>query len=191
MSLRDVLHDYVAGDLDESNARAIEDRIEREPKVRKLYEEIRDTHEALLTMRQRPEPPVSADEVLPRIRAAITSSSFESRPQLLLEGTGTRFYRRLAIAATLLCAVTAGLLVIRGNDEPSGETYVAPERKTAAQRGLMPWDPDPFVEAGSRGSLDGFEYIEMLERHGKRATEVSFTPNDQVVPVFAGAPDHR
>ncbi len=188
MSLRDTLHDYVAGDLDEANARAIEDRIDREPKVRKLYEEIRDTHEALLMMRERPEPPVSAEDVLPQIRAAIASKSFESRPQLLLEGTGTRFYRRLAIAATVLCAITAGLLVMRGDNEPAPETD---ERPTAAERGLTPWDPEPFVEAGSRGALDGYEYIEMLERHGKRATEVSFTPTDQVVPSFAGAPDQR
>jgi anti-sigma-K factor RskA len=188
MSLRDLLHDYVAGDLDESNARAIRARIDREPKVRKLYEEIRETHAALLAMRERPEPPVSAEEVLPGIRAAIASNAFESRPQLLLEGTGTRFYRRLAIAATLLCAVTAGLLVLQGNDEPEPESL---DRPTATERGLMPWDPDPFVEAGSRGSLDGFQYIQMLERHGKRATEVSFTPTDQVVPVFFGAPDQR
>ena len=191
MSLRDTLHDYVAGDLNEANARAMEDRIERDPKVRKLYEEIRDTHEALLLMRERPEPPVSADDVLPRIRAAIASSSFESRPQLLLEGTGTRFYRRLAIAATLLCAATAVLFVLQGRDEPTGETYAAPERPSAGDRGLVRWDPAPFVEAGSRGSLDGFEYIELLERHGKRAREVSFTPTDQVVPVAAGTPDQR
>ena len=191
MSLRDALHDYVAGDLDEANARAMEDRIQRDPKVRKLYEEIRDTHAALLLMRERPEPPVSADDVLPHIRAAIASSSFESRPQLLLEGTGTRFYRRVAIAATLLCAVAAGLLVMRGTDEPKAETYAAPERPDAYERGLVRWDPAPFVEAGSRGSLDGFEYTEMLERHGKRAREVSFTPTDQVVPVAAGAPDQR
>ena len=187
-NLGDLIHDHVAGDLDPSNARALEERIQREPKVRALYEEIAETHEALRSLCERPEPPIPASDAVGRIHAAIARDLFRTRPELTLESQGARFYRRVAVAATLLCALTVGALVMNNlaRKKRSASPVVATDRLTAEGRGLL-----PFVEAGSRGALNGAEFIRLLERTGQRPHDVHFTPNDQVMPIAAISSDER
>ncbi len=139
--LEALLQDYVAGDLGEPDRREVEQRIDADPKARALHEEVRAAQDALRLLRDRPEPPVAARDVFPRIHAAISAQAFESRPHLALEGLGTRYYRRIAIAATLLFAVTVGYISIRS----SGTTVITPP----------PPPPSPVavkgaVELGSR-----------------------------------------
>jgi hypothetical protein len=116
--LEALLHDYAAGDLGEAGRRDVERLLESDPHARGLLDEIEAAQGALRLLRERPEPPVSGRDVFPRIQAAIAVQGFEQRPKLSLEGIGTRYYRRLAIAATLLLALTLGFFAFR--DAPAG-----------------------------------------------------------------------
>lgn len=118
--LESLLHDYVANDLGDAERRDIEQRLAADPKARALHDEVRAAQDALKLLRHRPEPPVTGRDVFPAIQAAISAQAFEPRPRLVLEGLGTRYYRRLAIAATLLFAVTVGYLSFanRGGEGP-------------------------------------------------------------------------
>lgn len=179
------LHDYVAGDLSKEQRAAIEKRIENEPRVRALYEEILEAHNALTSLRDRPEPPVSAEDVLPRIQAAITAQKYQDRPSLFMDGAGRRYYRRIAMAATVLLAVTVGLLVAR-NDNVEPAAPATPDgldaRPTADVRGL--------VDAASAGPLDALTVIEMLKKAGNKPNLV-FTLNEGVLPVSEGLTEKR
>jgi anti-sigma factor RsiW len=110
--LEALLQDYVAGDLPDTERRDVERRLDTDPRARALHGEVRAAQDALRLLRERPEPPVSARDVFPGIEAAIAAHAFEPRPHLALEGLGTRYYRRIAIAATLLFAVTVGYISI-------------------------------------------------------------------------------
>jgi len=120
--LESLLHDYVNGDLDEAACRDVERQIQTDPKARALHDEVLAAQGALKLLRERPEPPVAARDILPGIHAAIAAAAFEPKPRLVLEGMGTRYYRRLAIAATLLFAVTVGYISFAG-----GGSTPAPE----------------------------------------------------------------
>jgi anti-sigma factor RsiW len=122
--LESLLHDYVNGDLGDTERREVEQRIETDPKARALHEEVKAAQGALRLLRERPEPPVAARDVLPGIQAAIAASAFEPRPRLVLEGLGTRYYRRVAVAATLLFALTVGYFSLSGG----GGTVPPPQR---------------------------------------------------------------
>jgi len=175
--LESLLHDYVAGDLDGNARRDIEHRLEREPDTRALFEEVRSAHEALQTLRARAEPPVP----LEHIQAAIAAHRFDRKPVLHLRSEGTRFYRRLAMAATLLFAVTAGLFTYNRFSRPPPEqpASVGTERPSAGKRGL-----ERFVEIGGlRDGITGDELIRQLEEMKKDARELRFTPGDNVVPI--------
>jgi len=163
--LQDRLHDYVAGDLDESARAEVEEILAKSPAARELLDEATSAHEALKTLRERPEPPAAADDVLPRIRAAIAVESFHPRPRLRLEGQGTRFYRRLAYAAMLLCTLTVALLVTRGGEAPP----LAPDVPSAMERGLEPMSAE--------------EYLRLLERTGGDPDKLTITLEDDVVPI--------
>jgi anti-sigma factor RsiW len=113
--LESLLHDYVNGDLRDAERREVELRIEADPRARALHEEVVAAQDALRLLRERPEPPVAARDVFPGIAAAIAARAFEPKPRLVLEGLGTRYYRRLAIAATLLFALTVGYLSFSGD----------------------------------------------------------------------------
>ncbi len=181
------LHEYVAGDLSKEQRAAIEKRIENEPRVRALYEEILEAHNALTSLRDRPAP-VSADDVLPRIQAAITAQKYQDRPRLFMDGAGRRYYRRIAMAATLLLAVTVGLLVARNNRvEPAAPATTGglDARPTADVRGL--------VDAASAGPLDGLTVIELLNSFKKAGNKPNlvFTPNEGVLPVSEGLTEKR
>ncbi len=153
--LEALLQDYVAGDLDGDARRDIERLLDSDPKARALHEEVRAAQDALSLLRDRPEPPVNARDVFPQIQAAIAAHAFEPRPRLALEGLGTRYYRRIAIAATLLFAVTVGYISIRG----SGTTVIEPPPPPA---------PSPVVAKGAvelgrtRDGITAAEYMRLL-----------------------------
>ena len=135
--LTQLLNDYVAGDLDADGRAAVERELASDPTARALLDEVREAHDALCVLRDRPEPPHRAEDALPRIQAAIAAHGFTDRPVLPLEGEGTRYYRRLAMAATLLFAVTAGAFALYssgGGDTPPVAT------------------PETAVEASGEGS---------------------------------------
>lgn len=175
--LESLLHDYAAGDLQGDARREIEHRIEREPDTRALYEEVRAAHEALQTLRARAEPPVP----LPHIQAAIAAHRFDQKPVLQLRSEGTRFYRRLAMAATLLFAVTAGLFTYSrfSRPAPAQPGPTSPDRPTAKDRGL-----ESFVEIGGRrNGITAEELLRRLAEIEKDPRELRVTPRDFVVPI--------
>lgn len=178
--LESLLHDYVAGDLDGDARREIERRLEREPATRALFEKVRSAHEALQTLRGRAEPPVP----LPHIQAAIAAHRFEGKPVLHLRSEGTRFYRRLAMAATLLFAVTAGLFtynrLTRPLPAPEGPSIVVKDdRPSADERGL-----EPFIEDGSRrNGITAEEFLRRIHELKKDPRELRVTPGYNVLPI--------
>jgi len=186
--LHSLLHDYVAGDLDAAARAAVEKIAHDDPAARALLEEARAAHEALLSLRQRPEPPVRAEDAFPRIQASLARSGFEARPKLYLEGRRSRFYRRLAIAASLLCAATVGLFVMdRAGTDTAAPSPASAARPTAAQRNL-----EPFVEAGRRREgLSAAEWARMLERMGMRPSDLRLSAPDTAVPVSNELPEDR
>jgi len=174
--LERLIEDYVAGDLDEAAARELEQRIAGDKKARALCERARDAHEALATLRERPEPPVGADEVLPAIRAAIAEGQFAPRPRLELEGQGARYYRRIAMAASILFAATAGILIAMGafRDSPAPRAlYVEP----------LPAEVAPL-------EVNAYELMERLRREGRSGLP-QVVPIDGVVPISAGSAERR
>ena len=174
--LERLLHDYVAGDLDDTQRADVEALLERDPKARALHDEIATAHDALVSLRDRPEPPVSARDVLPEIRSAIAAHQFEERPKLYMDGSGRRFYQRVALAATLLLAVTVGLFAWNRGEGGNG---VAPDPRVLTPANA----PDDEVV----GTMDGLAYLEHLKRRG--LTEIWITPG--VLPVADGAPEKR
>ncbi len=153
--LEALLQDYVAGDLGAAERRDVEERLASDPKARALCEEVRAAQDALRLLRDRPEPPVSARDVFPGIQAAIAAQAFEPRPRLALEGLGTRYYRRIAIAATLLFAVTVG--------------YISFGRSGNGTEPPPPAPPTPVAEKGAvelgsrREGITAEEFFRLLE----------------------------
>lgn len=165
--LESLLFDYVNGDLDEPSCREVEHLIETDPKARTLHEEVRAAQGALRLLRERPEPPVAARDVLPGIQAAIALSAFEAKPRLVLEGLGTRYYRRVAVAATLLFALTVGYFSFSG----SGTAPPPPPRRPTA-----PTVVRGALELGSR--REGISAAELFD-----AYESSIYLGEPVEPV--------
>ncbi|MHC4550848.1 MAG: hypothetical protein ACYTEZ_18995 [Planctomycetota bacterium] len=184
--LETLLHDYVAGDLDPGARAEIERRLEHEPETRALLEEVRGAHEALQTLKARREPPVSAADVLPQIQAAIAAQGFEPRPRLFLHGESTRFYRRLAMAATVLFAITAGLFAYHRLNATAAPDVESPplfldHRPTAADRGLQ-----PIVDLGRKpDGITAAELLRRLEKLKKDPRELRVTPVYNAVPIAA------
>lgn len=160
--LESLLHDYVQGDLRDAERREVERRIATDPKARALHEEVVAAQGALRMLRERPEPPVAARDVLPGIQAAIAATAFEPRPRLALEGLGTRYYRRLAVAATLLFAVTVGYLSFSAGPGDLPAPNPAPAFSGA-------------IELGTR--REGISAAELF-----RIYDMSIDPDDPVEP---------
>jgi anti-sigma-K factor RskA len=153
-----LIQDHVAGDLDEAAAREVERLIESDARARSLFEQARDAHEALTTLRERPDPPVTAREALPSIQSAIANAQFEPRPKLDLEGMGSRYYRRVALAASILFAVTAGVLVATGTFGDAPAPIVEPAGEPASVKA----DPG---ELGKE--VSAYELLERMKREGR------------------------
>jgi len=180
------LHDYVAGDLDEASAAELERLLGRDPEMRAEFERIRESHEALRLLRDRPEPPMAAADALPRIRAAIAAERFAPRARLYLESPATRVYRRLALAATFLLAVTVAYFASRDPAAPA-----APPA-----RALVPPPPPEgrltrLVEAGTRGGMSAAQLLEMLDAAGYEDADAVFRGRGTVLPASSPAPERR
>jgi anti-sigma factor RsiW len=179
--LETLLHDYVAGDLDQAARDEVERLLARDAEARALLEEVRGAHEALTSLRDRPEPPVTADQILPAIQAAIAGQRYERRPQLYLEGQGTRFHRRLALAATVLFAGTVALLL---TSRGPGEGPVADTGPAATE--VVEREISPFTE------MDAEKLFEMLERKGLDPEELPrYVPTSTVIPIGDGSIERR
>ena len=168
--LEKTLEDYVAGDLEEAARLEVERRIAQEPKTRALHREIRAAYDALQVLRERPAPPVRASEVLPGIQAAIAAQAFQKKPRLYLESEGTRFYRRLALAATLLLGVTFGTFgYVRLTGEPAATPAPVPALRGATapvvhvERERVSDAEWKLIEAGSREGITAEEYFRLLK----------------------------
>lgn len=171
------LHDYVAGDLDGNAAAEVEEQLAQDAEARARLEEVRAAHEALLALRERREPPVSAGDVLPAIQAAIAVERFQARPRLPLEGQGARFYRRLAAAALLLCALSLSLLALRSGEPEAPPQPVAKDRPPIEERIRMPMTAE--------------EWLKLLEEEGVRPQDLTITFEDEVVPVSLDTAEPR
>ena len=180
--LERLLEEYVAGDLEAPRIAEVEALLQRDAKARALCAEIRAARDALEPLRDRPEPPVPVEQVLPRIRRAIAAATDAPvyRPRLYLEGEGTKFYRRLAAAAGILLAFSVGLLTWnRLNFEPPEginviRVPVAPEK--------VPMDR--LVQAG-RQPMNGAELVQLLRSLGVSPDEAVIGPEAAggVLPV--------
>ena len=79
--LQTLLHDYVAGDLDEARVAEVETLLAESAKARRLHGEIRRAHEALVILRDRPAPPVTAEGVRPITQKRVMLSLMSSTPR--------------------------------------------------------------------------------------------------------------
>jgi anti-sigma factor RsiW len=177
--IRERIHDYVAGDLDPQEALDLERMLAGDPALRGLLEEIRDAHDALTLLRHRPEPPVRAEDALPRIRARIAAERFAPRPRLYLQSPMTRVYRAAALAATFLLAVTVGFFAVRRPPSPPDSPALTVAAPPPAE-GRLP----RLVEAGMRGGMSAAQLLRMLDEAGLDAAEFPvFRGNGTVLPV--------
>lgn len=186
-----LLEEYVAGDLDASARADVEARLADDAGARARLAEIRAAHDALALLRDRPEPPARFDDAWPKIQIEIQRSGALRKPPLYLEGEGTRFYRRVAVGATLLFAVTVGLLAwtrLGGGADGGGggatdgarSAPVADTPPTPAERGMT-----PFIESGRQGGIDGIEYLRMRKKLGYTATDLRVLTPGEAMPVAA------
>jgi len=188
-----LLEEFCAGELDAAAAAEVERRIRDEPLVRARYEEILDAREALRALRERPAP--APDEtVFARIRASIQADRFAKRPHLPLEAQGARFYRGLALAATLLFAVTASFLATRG--EGAGPAPITGTTRPPVAGGLA-LDPMPspattieaIIARAQRGEISGAEYKQLLADLGLAPDDAVYSP--MMVPISAESQSWR
>lgn len=181
-NLESRLEEYVAGDGDATTRAEVEALLARDPKARALHDEIRAAHEALLSLRDRPEPPVSADDALPHIQRALAANFFAGKPPLELQSWSTVFYRRLAVAAVLLCGVSLGLFL-------HGKLTEAPTPTATPTASQEPSTEDREfnLRTGSMnrhgGAINALDF--MNRNDGKFMT---FTPTDAVVPLLESDP---
>jgi len=183
------LEEYVAGDADDAACAEIEALLARDHRARALHDEMRAAHDALLTLRDRPEPPVSADDALPRIQRALAASVFAGKPPLELQSWSTVFYRRVAVAAVLLCGVSLGLFLHgklaanpASDDTVSENRWAASKSRGRSGSGLAPSIEDRMFNLRG-GSISGLDWI---NRNGGNL--VTFTPTDAVVPLIEQDP---
>ncbi|MEE8106601.1 MAG: hypothetical protein V3T86_13785 [Planctomycetota bacterium] len=182
-----LLQDYVAGDLSQEEAGEVEALLRADPKARALCDEARAAHDALTVLRDRSEPPVTAADVLSKIQIAIATDQFRAKPRLELQGEGTRFYRRLAIAATLLFAVSATLLGVHRFSRPGGNGDVQNSPVVVTT---------PPSERGIEMilNLDNPDTRELMERYRELKldpVETFYTPGNLTVPISVPLPESR
>ncbi len=183
--LNHLLQDYVAGDCTDEQAAEVRNLLAEDGKARALYEEMRAAHEALQTLRDRPAPAVSADNALPHIRAAITRDAFRQKPQLFLEGEGTRFYRRLAAAALLLFAVSISLLALNRVSKNGTPT----EPPVAGK--VVPVEERPGIELFLEKNQKPMSAEELLKLHEQLGLDPNYAYTPHFVSISTPLPESR
>jgi hypothetical protein len=169
------LEAFVAGEVDDATRTEIETLLARDANARRLHDEIREAHDALQILRDRPEPPFSAEDALPRIVRAMSAHAFTGKPPLELQSWATVFYRRVAVAALLLCGVSMGLFLHNRMAPPP-----AIESTPVATPGLSTEDRTFNVRGGTISGLD------WMNLNGGNL--VTFTPTDAVMPLIEQDP---
>lgn len=172
--LEDQLHAYVRGTLDDSATREIESLLENDAAARALFDEIRESHDALSMLRDRPTP----NAPLENIQLAIASTVFAGRPEPDMHAWGNRFYKRVAAAAVLLCGLSLGVAVHSSLNGPAdgaenGQATTNAPRKTRTVR-------ERNVDV--TGEITALEL--MKQNNGALVT---FTPTDSVEPTYEHA----
>ena len=177
------LEEYAAGDADAATRTEIEALLARDPKARALLDEIQRAHDALISLRDRPQPPVPADDALVNIRRAIATQVFAEKPRLELQSASTRFYRRLAVAAVLLCGVSLGLLL---HGKLAGDPTV-PNPMTVSDESDPSHGPSrDDREFNIQGEISGLEWLD-----ASKGVIDTRTPTDSVVPLFDALADEN
>jgi len=161
------LHDFLTGECDEAERHAVESLLERDEKARALLEEMREAHDALLLLRDRPAPDAPLDD----IRRTIAAGVFQGKPEPVMNAWGTQFYKRVAAAAVLVGGVSLGLL--------AHDSFRAEEPATTATTESAPSKPSPEPLRGEPGGISAYEL--MRRNNGNLVT---FTPTDSVRPVI-------
>ena len=150
-----------------------------------MHDEIRAAHDALLTLRDRPDPPVSADDALPHIQRALAAAAFAGKPPLELQSWSTVFYKRLAVAAVLLCGVSLGLYMHgKLTAVPAGATDTPAAH---AQPDATPDDREFNLRTNTmRANGETITGLDWMNRNNGKL--VTFTPTDAVVPLLESDP---
>src|SRR5262245_2987638 len=104
-SFREKLIAYLDGELPAAEAREVEERLARDPEMRREAEAHRAVSSMLDAYADEPVPPGFSQRVLGEARAS------DARPRLALLRGGAS--RRAAVAAAIVLAVGAGVLVGR------------------------------------------------------------------------------
>ncbi|MHC4407822.1 MAG: anti-sigma factor family protein [Planctomycetota bacterium] len=163
MRLESKLHAFLTDECDEATRREVEELLANDAKARALFEEMRQAHEALLLLRDRPAP----EAPLENIQRTIAAGIFAGKPEPEMAAWGTRFYKRVAAAAVILCGISIGFAVQRSlrPDQP-----VAERPAIAAEPPSMGHTP---------GEISAFDLIQ--RNNGKLRTR---TATDAVMPAL-------
>jgi anti-sigma factor RsiW len=192
--LESMLHDFLTGECDEATRLEVESLLERDAKARALLEEMRDAHEALQLLRNRPAPQAPVDD----IRRAIASHVFAGKPEPVMTAWGTRFYKRVAAAAVLLCGASVGFAVHHSLSTPAPNALERPAStdSSAASRNTGSGNaPEATVRAPSetippaseRGRpVRGIDAFELMSK--TNGNLVTVTPTDAVMPLYEPQP---
>ena len=162
--LESKLQEFLTGECDEATRREVESLLANDPKARALYEEMREAHEALLVLRDRPAPDAPVDD----IQRAIAAGVFVGKPEPEMAAWGTRFYKRVAAAAVLVCGITIGYSVQKSVRAPPP----VEQPSVAAEPPSVPHTPGP-------GEVSAYELLQ--RNNGKLPTR---TATDTVMPAF-------
>ena len=138
------LHAFLTGECDDATRREVESLLANDPKARALFEEMREAHEALLVLRDRPAPEAPLDD----IRRAIAAGVFAGKPEPEMSAWGTRFYKRVAAAAVIVCGISIGFAVQRSLQSP---LPAADEPERIAE--------PPSIRGNAPGEISAFELI--------------------------------
>jgi anti-sigma factor RsiW len=175
------LHEYLQGTLDETSQREVETLLANNAEAQALFNQMREAHGALKTLRERPTPEAPLDT----IQLAITqrtgaSAVFAGRPEPDMHAWGNRFYKRVAAAAVLLCGLSLGVAVHTSlsNGLSDGST-------DAAESSSSDRSPDDAKRTPGERNVDVTGEITAFDLMNRnKGNLVTFTPTDSVEPTY-------
>jgi len=192
MQLESKLHDFLTGECDAATRVEVEALLQKDAKARALLEEMRDAHEALLMLRDRPAPEAPVDD----IRRAIATRVFAGKPEPVMAAWGTQFYKRVAAAALIVGGVSVGFAVQsslnRSGNAPDTTITTQPSEDAASDARTVRLDEGRVDDgaippAEKRGyPVRGVDAYELMQR--TNGNLVTLTPTDSVMPVFEPEP---
>ena len=99
---------------------------------------------------------------------------FAGKPRLELQSSGTRFYRRVAVAAVLLCGMSLGLVIHR--------EFIAPGVDDGTPHATPVATPSEEDRTFTVMSGDAVNALDWLDQSGGNL--VTLTPTDSIIPIF-------